>query len=250
MTDKVEEHLPGNLGGVYRRGTTVHRPVGYWTPAVHDLLHYLDGRVAHIPRVHGLDDQGREVLDFLPGLVLAPDAILNEGRLISLVSWTKTFHSAVADFNHVGPWRSFSMPIPDSSHQVFIGHNDIAPYNSCFSADELRGVFDWDLAGPTTALNELAFIAWNCVPLCRPIEPSIAAARLELIAQTYGEVDPVQILLAVPPRIRAMLSGIPIAAAAGDPGMKNLMDQGEPERSRVSLAGLEDRISEIHVHLR
>jgi aminoglycoside phosphotransferase (APT) family kinase protein len=33
------------------------------------------------------------------------------------------------------------------------------------------GVFDWDLAGPTTPLLELAFIAWNCVPLWRDIGP-------------------------------------------------------------------------------
>jgi len=249
VEDKVEAHLPGNLGGVHRIGTTVHRPVGYWTPAVHDLLHYLDGRLAHVPRVHGLDEQGREVLDFLPGKVLAPTTMLSEAQLISLVSWTKAFHLAVAGFKHGGPWRSFPMSMQISSRQVFIGHNDIAPYNSCFSGDELRGVFDWDLAGPTTALNELAFIAWNCVPLCRPIEQKVAAARIETIAQTYGAVSAAQILLTVSPRIRAMLEGIPIAAAAGDPGMKNLMAQGEPQRSRVSLVQLEERITQIRTHL-
>ena len=72
----------------------VHRPVGYWTPAVHELLHYLDGRLRLIPRVHGFDDQGREVLDFFPGEVVTTSTLLAEEQLISLVSWTRAFHTA------------------------------------------------------------------------------------------------------------------------------------------------------------
>ena len=250
MTRDVEEHLPGNLGGVFRLGNRVHRPVGYWTPAVHALLKYLEGRLQLIPRVHGMDDQGREVLDFLPGEVVTTPMSLTELQLISLVTWTREFHDAVSGFSHGGPWRSFPMPTPTEPRAAFIGHNDLAPYNSCFLGDELAGIFDWDLAGPTTAVNELAFIAWNCVPLCRPIEPRLAAARLQTIAETYGAYDAEQILLGVAPRIRTMLKGIPSAASAGDPGMKSLMTQGEPERSRASLKDLEKRIPHIRAHFR
>jgi aminoglycoside phosphotransferase (APT) family kinase protein len=126
-----------------------------------------------------------------------------------------------------------------------IGHNDIAPYNVCFAGDELVGVFDWDLAGPSTPLDELAFIAWNCVPLWRDDGPDPAARRLALIAAAYGAADARQILHAVPPRIQIMLDGIPVAAAAGDQGMANLMALGEPERSREALAGPVARIPAI-----
>jgi hypothetical protein len=42
-----------------------------------------------------------------------------------------------------------------------------------------------------------------------------------------------------------MMDGIVASAAAGDPGMANLVAGGEPESDRVSLAGLRDRIPGI-----
>jgi Phosphotransferase enzyme family len=236
-----EERLAGNVGGAVRVGDTVRRTTGPWTPAVHALLDHLATRVPHVPRVLGFDDQDREVLTYLPGRVVDIDTeSLTEGQIVSIVDWTRTFHATVADFSHPGPWRYFPLPEP-----TLIGHNDIAPYNACFDGDDLVGVFDWDMSGPTTPLFELAFVAWNCVPLWRDIGAGLAARRLALIATTYGGFDPGQILHAVPDRIRIMLDGIPVAAAAGDAGMANLMTAGEPEQSRAALHDLIDRIPAI-----
>jgi hypothetical protein len=236
-----EEWLAGNVGGVFKVGDTVHRPVGVWTPAVHALLEHLAPRLPHIPRVLGVDEQGREVLDFMPGRVIeAPQESLSEAQIISLVTWARDFHAAVAGFTHPGPWRYFPVPQP-----TLIGHNDIAPYNSCFDGDDLVGVFDWDLSGPTTPLNELAFMAWNCVPLWADIGTEEAARRLTLIADTYGGFGASEVLLAVPGRIQLMMDGIVASAAAGDQGMMNLVESGEPARDRVSVAGLKARIPGI-----
>lgn len=233
-----EEPLPGGgVGGAVRVGATVRRSTGPWTPAVHALLDHLRGRVPHVPRVHGLDEQGREILDYLPGHIIDLDTErLSERQITAVVGWTRALHEAVAGFAHPGPWRYF--PVEGAT---LIGHNDIAPYNVCFDGEELVGVFDWDLAGPTTPLYELAFIAWNCVPLWRDIGADLAARRLTVIARTYGGFTAAEILLAVPPRIQIMLDGIPVAAAAGDEGMANLMANGEPERSTRSLADLVGR---------
>ncbi len=164
---------------------------------------------------------------------------------MSVVRWTRRFHEAVAGFTHPGPWRFF----PVAGPTTLIGHNDIAPYNVCFAGEEVAGVFDWDFAGPSTPLLELAFIAWNCVPLWSDIGPGTAAERLTTIADAYGALFAREILHAVPYRIQAMLDGIPVAAAAGDEGMQNLMTAGEPERSAASLAGLVERIPGIDRHL-
>ncbi len=240
-----EERLAGNVGGAVRIGDAVHRPVGPWTPAVHALLDHLGPRMPCVPRVFGYDDQGCEVLSYLPGRVVDIDTeMLSPGQIVSLVRWTRAFHEVVAGFSHAGPWRFF--PVKDPT---LIGHNDIAPYNACFDGEDLVGVFDWDLAGPTTPLYELAFIAWNCVPLWRDIGAEPAAARLRLIAATYGGPAARQILRAVPPRIRLMLDGIPAAAAAGDAGMANLLAAGEPDLSRRSLADLTERIPVIDFSL-
>jgi hypothetical protein len=66
-----------------------------------------------------------------------------------------------------------------------------------------------------------------------------------MIAAAYGTIPPRAILHAVPYRIQTMLDGIPVAAAAGDQGMRNLMAAGEPARSARSLAGLVERIPAI-----
>jgi Phosphotransferase enzyme family len=241
VTHDEEIRLPGNVGGAVRIGDTVRRPTGPWTPAVHALLGYLAARVPGVPKVFGIDERGREVLSYLPGRVADIDTeVLSPGQLVSVVSWTRAFHGAVAGFSHPGPWRFFPVACPS-----LIGHNDIAPYNVCFAGDELVGVFDWDLSGPSTPLLELAFIAWNCVPLWRDIGPAASAERLRVIAETYGGFGARQVLHAVPGRIETMLDGIPAAAAAGDQGMASLMTAGEPGRSRGALAGLIERIPAI-----
>ncbi|HEX2804686.1 MAG TPA: phosphotransferase [Kineosporiaceae bacterium] len=241
IDDADEAQLVGNLGGAVRVGDTVRRPTGPWTPAVHALLEHLGPRVPHIPRVLGIDDRGREVLSYLPGTVIDHEAEqLTVAQLASLVRWTRGLHEAVIGFSHKGPWRYFPVERP-----TLIGHNDIAPYNACFRGDKLAGVFDWDLAGPTTPLFELAFIAWNGVPLWQDLPPQRAAERLGVIAAAYGGFTAQQILRAVPARVQLMLDGIPAAAAAGDQGMANLLALGEPERSRRSLADLVGRMPAI-----
>lgn len=236
-----EVHLAGNVGGAVRVGDTVHRATGPWTPAVHALLGYLDGRLPHVPRVLGCDEQGREVLSYLPGQVLDQEhEMLSTGQLRAMAGWTRAFHDVVTGFAHPGPWRYCPFPGP-----TLIGHNDIAPYNVCFQGDDIVGVFDWDMAGPTTPLLELAFIAWNAVPLWRDTGPGTAAGRLRVIAASYGGPDAAQILQAVPQRIQVLLDWIPAAAAAGDQGMAHLMTVGEPGRSAASLAGLIERIPAI-----
>ena len=237
----VPEVLVGNVGGAWRIGTAVHRPVGPWTPAVHELLRFLAPRIDHVPRVLGFDDLGREVLTYLPGRVVNVETeLLTSAQIESLVAWTRTFHDTVVDFSHPGPWR-YAQPV----NPTIIGHNDIGPYNACFDGDRLVGVFDWDMAGPSTAELELAFIAWSCVPLWRDIGTDPTAERLGLIASTYGHVSARDILSAVPVRIQRMLDWIPAAAAGGDPGLVNLMAQGEPDRSQQYLDQLRRRIPDI-----
>jgi len=77
------------------------------------------------------------------------------------------------------------------------------------------------------------------------IGPDLAARRLTAIAAGYGGFGPREILHAVPGRIKIMLDGIPVAAAAGDRGMANLVTAGEPDRSRAALADLVARLPAI-----
>jgi hypothetical protein len=236
----------GNVGGAVRVGRTVRRATGPWSPAVHRLLRHLRDRgLRAVPEVLGTDELGREVLSYLPGEVVDVDrGTLTDGRLVSLVAWTRELHEALDGFRDPGPWRFFEVDDADG-----VCHNDLAPYNACFEGDTLAGVFDWDLAGPSTPLLELAFIAWNSVPLFCDVGASRSAQRLRLIAETYGGPSAREILDAVPGRIQTMLDGIPLAAERGEQGMRNLMASGEPGRSQRALDELLRRMPAIREEL-
>jgi 8-oxo-dGTP diphosphatase len=229
----------GNVGGAVRIGPTVRRPVGPWTPAVHAYLRHLEARgLPCVPRVHGTDARGREVLDHLPGEVVdVDDDELTDARLASLAAWSRRLHAAAAGFDHPGPWRFFGVDRP-----TLVAHNDLAAYNACFDGDRLAGVFDWDLSGPSTPLMELAHLAWTSVPLFRPLSGARTVARLRIVADAYGDVTAAEVLTAVPARVQVAIDGIRGAVAAGDVGMQVLAATGEPERTERALAAFRERL--------
>jgi Ser/Thr protein kinase RdoA (MazF antagonist) len=194
-----------------------------------------------VPEVLGVDARGREVLSHLPGTVLdaGTDAPSDE-QLADLARWARELHEAVAGFEDPGPWRFFGVEGP-----TLVAHNDLAPYNVCWQGGRLTGVFDWDLAGPSTPLHELAHLAWNAVPLFRAISAREAARRLEIISAAYGGLDPHALLDAVPVRVQLAVDGIREAVARGDEQMRNLTLIGEPEWTEQALADLVPRLSSI-----
>ncbi|MCW3158255.1 phosphotransferase [Micropruina sonneratiae] len=134
-------------------------------------------------------------------------------------------------FEHPGPWRFFGVVAP-----TLITHNDVAPYNVAFDGDEVAGVFDWDLAGPSTPDADLGLTAWTSIPLFRPIPVNDAAERLGVFAAGYGTAAE-RVLDAVEPRVQLAIDGIREAVRRGDEGMMNLaVTQGEPERTEAALA--------------
>ena len=237
----------GNVGGAVRIGATVRRPVGPWSPAVHALLDHLNAAgLVGVPRVHGHDVRGREVLDFLPGEVLQDDPTpISPDRLTAIGQWTRGFHDAVAGFQHDGPWRFLVADEP-----TLVAHNDIAPYNIAFDGERVVGVFDWDTAGPSTPLLELAHVAWNCIPMWSDLPPELVAERLEILAAAYGRLTAREILHAVVPRTQLAADAIRAGIERGDPGMLNLSAIGEPASTELALVDLSRRVPAIDAKLR
>lgn len=237
----------GNVGGAVRIGRTVRRPTGVWTPAVHRLLAHLRAKgLRAVPQVYGADARGREMLAYLPGTVVDVDReLLSDTQLADVTRWTRELHTAVADFDDDGPWRFFGV---DTS--TLVAHNDVAPYNVCFQDGRLSGVFDWDLAGPSTPLLELAHLAWTGVPLFQPLPAAACAHRLEVMASAYGGPTARELLHAVPVRTQLAVDGIRQAVAGGDEQMRNLTRIGEQERTEHALAGLRRRLHGIEAALR
>jgi Ser/Thr protein kinase RdoA (MazF antagonist) len=170
--------------------------------------------------------------------------LLSDAQLVAASRWARGLHEAVADLDASGPWRFFAV-----EHATVVGHNDLAPYNLCFEGDRLVGVFDWDLAGPTTPLLELAQLAWTGVPLFRPLPDPEAARRLRLVADAYGGVDPRELLHAVPVLKDIGVAGIRTWIAGGDPAGTAQAAVGEPERTERAVARLRQRIPDLEREL-
>ena len=239
--------LPGgNVGGAVRIGRTVRRPTGPWTPAVHHLLDHLHAAgLRAVPEVLGTDARDREVLSYLGGTVVDVETeILTDAQLCDVVRWSSELHQAVADLDEDGPWRFSGVDEP-----TVLAHNDLAPDNVCFEGDRLTGVFDWDLAGPSTPLLELAHLAWHGIPLFRPVPAADAARRLEAMAATYGGHTGRDILDAVPQRVHIAADGVRAAVAQGDEQMRNLVLMGESGRNEHALGELLNRTDDIEREL-
>ncbi len=256
--------LPGgNVGGAVRIGPTVRRATGPWTPTIHAVLAELHRiGLRDVPEVFGFDERGREALGYLPGRVLDLDVETpSAGLLADAMHWLRRFHDlvspeTVAELTRSGRWRfSVRDPYGVGEPAEVLCHNDFAPYNVALSTsvdgDRVVGVFDWDLAAPGTRIQDLAFAAWNWVPMWRPTTPpEEAAERLEVMARAYGDVRAAQILAGVGPRIEETLELIRRGQTAGDAGMAKLALIGEPERTDAALAGLRLRVPDIELALR
>jgi hypothetical protein len=154
----------GQPSRVFRRGATVLRPSGPWTPTVHALLRHLErAGFAGAPRVvgDGYDDQGREVLTFIEGTFVHPrawsdDQIWHAGRLL------RALHDATKGFRPPPDaiWCPWPFRAGPGEPGTVISHCDAGPWHFAVRDELPFALIDWDTAGPTDRLDEIAATAW------------------------------------------------------------------------------------------
>ncbi|WP_433788849.1 phosphotransferase [Actinoplanes sp. CA-252034] len=205
-----------------------------------------------MPRALGFDDQGREVLSFLPGTVVGtarpwPGWVHSDDALRQVAQWLRDFHTAAAGFvpSAGALWRNETQWRPG----LIIGHNDAAPYNAVWNGDRLVGFFDWDFAGPVTVEWDLAFTAFGWVPLhARHVvaaEGFTAFAerprRLRLFLDSYGwDGSITEFIDIVRQRVSASADGIRRAAAAGDSTFTRMITNGVDADLETAVTELGD----------
>jgi Ser/Thr protein kinase RdoA (MazF antagonist) len=167
-------------GDVVRVGGTVRKPVTPATPAVEAVLAHLDG-FPGAPRHFGRDDQGRQVIEYVPGTL--DDIPADERELRRAGRLIRDLHDALADFRPPPDARWDVVIPPDREDQVC--HHDLAPWNLVRAED--RWVFiDWDGAGPGSHLWDLGYAAHGFVPLHPGGDPAVDGPRLRALADGYG----------------------------------------------------------------
>lgn len=194
-----EEALPGgNTDGAVRIGGVVHKRAAPWTPSVHALLRHLeDAGIDGVPRVLGFDEQGRQMLTYLPGEMIGdradwPAWARADSTLVQVGHWMRRVHDASAVFPPPKDERWFTGRTMRPGW--IVGHQDAAPYNAVMDGDRLVGFFDWDTASPSPREDDLGFSALVWVPLTAPDPDDDPDAhdvkdrsrRLHLLLDAYG----------------------------------------------------------------
>ena len=168
--DCVEVPLPGgftNAGLVTRIGDTVRRPQGPTSRASRAVLEHLE-RVGFdgAPRFLGIDDQGREVLGFIPGeAAIEPheEWALTDEALVSVAELLHSYHGAVASFDPAGHvWPDF---VPPEFRGGLVSHDDPNLDNVIFCGERAVALIDFDLASPGSAVWDVACAARLWAPL-------------------------------------------------------------------------------------
>jgi len=184
--DDLEHPLAGGnvTEGVVRVGETVRRPATAATPAIEAYLEHLHrAGFSSAPRTLGRDEQGRQVLEYIPGKsfhTLPPMTHLDLTQLGKLI---RQLHDASESF--VPPANAHWNVAIGPNREDLICHNDLAPWN-LIRGDDNRWIFiDWDGAGPGSRLWDLAYAAAAFLPLEPRGLPTRDNSRLRALADGY-----------------------------------------------------------------
>jgi hypothetical protein len=226
----------GRTAGVTRRGNTVLRRGGPWTPAVHAVLRHLEvAGFPGAPRVVSADDNGQEILTYLPGHTVGdvlpwPAWVRSDEALAQVGGWLRRLHDLTASF--VPPAGAVWFAGQTWKPGLIIGHHDAAPYNAVFTDTTLVGFIDWDTAGPSTRELDLAFAALTWVPLQphHQVEargfaaPAGRSRRFHQLLDAYGYTgDRTAMGATIAHRARINAAAIHRLAGTGDPTYRAML---------------------------
>jgi Phosphotransferase enzyme family len=187
--------------GIVRIGETVRRPLRPFSLTVQAYLARLrDVGFTGAPLPLGVDEQGREVLSFVPGEVHhhpVPPEAAGEDVLVALARLIRALHEASAGW--VPPPGAVWGGSPANAGRVteragLVSHRDYATGNVIFRDGLPAALIDFGLARPATRVYDIANALWFWAPLKwgdpRDRPPALAGAdiphRVAVFADAYG----------------------------------------------------------------
>jgi hypothetical protein len=184
--------------GIVRIGDTVHRPLHARSAEVHRLLGHLetvgfDGA----PRYLGTDEDGREVLTFLPGEAIhRTPAGLSDTQLVSAAELVRRFHDATSGSALV-------------ERDEVVCHGDLGPHNMLFAGDVAVAIIDWDDGvAPGPRLVDFAHAVWCCADVCEPeVDVAEQARKVRVMCAAYGSMEPAAVIDEITDLLRRQPAG-------------------------------------------
>jgi hypothetical protein len=241
MTDEVEL-TGGGTTHVVRAGDTVRRPAQAWTPAVHGLLdHVRRAKFLGAPEALGIDDQNREILQFMPGEVghyPLSEEVRSERALVSAGRLLRSYHDATVGFIDEHHASGLGFQLDPLTPVEVVCHSDFAPYNVVFRGGEAVAMIDFDYARLGPRAWDLAYALYRFAPLTVSFGPGDELSRIDLQAtrarmflDAYGCDHDVRhrAVDAVVPRLEALVALMRGSAKAGDEAFAAHIEAGHAE---------------------
>ncbi|MFI1865715.1 aminoglycoside phosphotransferase family protein [Streptomyces jumonjinensis] len=229
MHDQVitsdQEIMSGGVNTVVRVGDTVRRPTGPWSPRVHELLRRLrEQGFTAAPAVHGVTEDGFELLNFIPGEVSdypATPAAASAEALRSAAEVLRAYHDATAEYARSAAADGWMLPA--RTPVEVICHGDYAPHNCVLDGTRVIGVIDFDTAHPGPRLWDIAYAVHRWAPLTAPANAdgfgtaAEQARRARDFCDRYGlgAADRAKLIDTVIARLHALVAYMRAEAAAG-----------------------------------
>jgi len=194
----AEERLDGgiaNAGKVVRVGPHLLRPSCAHSDSIHAFLRAVrHAGFAGVPLPVGIDDDGRERLEFIDGdvpLAPYPDWSQSDTALASIARLLRGLHDAARGFDPEG--HTWNDALADPVGGTLVCHNDVEPSNVVFRDGIAVALIDFEFAAPGRPAYDLAQLARVCVPIEDDFDqarigwrPADRPARLRLVADAYG----------------------------------------------------------------
>jgi hypothetical protein len=254
-TESAAERIGGRTNEVVRIGNQVRRKSGPQTLTVHRLLSHLRARgFDAAPRAIGLDADGRELLEFIPGEAGAqplPAWLETHDAIASFGALVRRYHDASASFEHRGDDQWF---LPPREPREVVCHGDLSPENTIFRDGRAVALIDFDIAHPGSRAWDLGWAAHGFVPLTTPAAGADVAAwlsrqaqRLMALCTGYGldAIDPLAVLEHAVERLGIVAADIERLAATGIPAFQESLAAGHPVQFRAHAAFMHEHARDL-----
>jgi hypothetical protein len=242
-----EERLAGGfINEVVRVGDTVRRAGSQVSDFAPRLLRLFEERGwTGAPRYLGVDEEGRQILGFVEGIVptndVVPEAFKMDASLAAVARMVREFHDLTAGSDLAG-------------NEEVVCHNDLSPRNTVYR--ESDGVMlpvafiDWDIAEPGSRVHDIAMVCWKYLDLGTSVSDVAECARkIRFICRAYGLDDRSGVMDAIIWWMDATVWGVEYGADKGAEALVRLRDGGFSEKIRHNVAWVREHRADLERHL-
>ena len=191
LTELTKETLlGGRVGKIHKVQDKVIRPVNKWTGDIHRFLQFLHEEGADfVPKPHGINENGEEVLSFVPGDVFnsLPKGLLTDTVLISAAKLLLKFHTFSGKYiSRLTQNEQWMLPVVTPIEVMC--HGDFAPYNVTMIEDVAFGIIDFDTLHPGSKMWDIVYAVYRWVPIEASEQDVLGEQirKVKLFLDTYG----------------------------------------------------------------